>query len=67
MAQLQRSRRTITILLAEDDEDDRELTRDALMDEGMADAMQFVTDGQELLDYLRHDGEYSSPATHGRA
>ncbi len=63
MAQLQRLRRTITILLAEDDEDDRELTRDALMDEGMADAMQFVTDGQELLDYLRHDGEYSSPAT----
>jgi CheY-like chemotaxis protein len=60
MPQLERSRHAITILLAEDDEDDRELTRDALMDEGMAEAMQFVTDGQELLDYLRRDGDYAA-------
>jgi two-component system response regulator len=49
----------MTILLAEDDEDDRLLTRDALMDEGMAESMRCVGDGQELLDYLRHDGDYS--------
>ena len=60
MPQLERSRRTITILMAEDDEDDRDLTRDALIDEGMAESMQFVTDGQELLDYLRRDGDYAA-------
>ena len=59
MPQLERSPRTITILLAEDDEDDRQLTRDALTDEGLAESMQVVTDGQELLDYLRQDGDYA--------
>jgi two-component system response regulator len=45
--------------MADDDEDDRELTRDAIEDERLAQRMQFVSDGQDLLDYLRCDGAYA--------
>jgi CheY-like chemotaxis protein len=59
MHQLERPGRAITILMADDDEDDRELTRDALQDARMVDEMNFVTDGQDLIDYLRHVGPYA--------
>ncbi len=49
----------ITILMADDDEEDRELTRDALQDSRLANQMRFVGDGQELLDYLRRQGRYA--------
>ena len=49
----------ITILMADDDEDDRELTRDALQDSRLADEMRFVIDGQDLIDYLRRQGRYA--------
>ena len=45
--------------MADDDEDDRELARDALGDERLAERMRFVVDGQDLLDYLRHEGPYA--------
>jgi CheY-like chemotaxis protein len=55
---LERPGRSISILMADDDEDDRELTRDALQDVRLVDHMNFVIDGQDLIDYLRHDGPY---------
>jgi len=54
--------RPVTILLADDDEDDRELIRDALLDARLANEMRFVVDGQELMDYLRREGAYADPA-----
>lgn len=54
-------RRPLTILLAEDDEDDCELTRDALEDAHLANDMRCVTDGQELMDYLRRERQYAGP------
>jgi two-component system response regulator len=60
MQQSERSGRAITILMADDDEDDRELTRDALRQARYIAGMQFVVDGQDLLDYLRRDGAYAS-------
>ncbi|HWG72491.1 MAG TPA: response regulator [Acidimicrobiales bacterium] len=48
----------MTILLADDDEEDRELTRDALQSARLANEMRFVVDGQDLMDYLRHEGAY---------
>jgi two-component system, response regulator len=48
----------ITILMADDDEEDRELTRDALEASHLANQIHFVGDGQELIDYLRRDGSY---------
>jgi CheY-like chemotaxis protein len=55
-----KSSQPITILLADDDEDDRELIRDAIPDEHLAAEMKFVTDGQDLLDYLRRQGAYAN-------
>lgn len=49
----------VTILLADDDEEDRELARDALQDSRLANEMKFVVDGQDLLDYLRHQGRWT--------
>ena len=59
MSQPDRASRPITILMADDDEEDCELTRDALQDSRLANHMRFVGDGQELLDYLRHQGRYN--------
>ena len=61
MPETQRTGRQITILMADDDEDDRDLTRDALEDADFIDKMQFVVDGQDLIDYLRQSGPYASP------
>jgi CheY-like chemotaxis protein len=46
--------------MADDDEEDCELTRDALQDSRLANQMRFVGDGQELLDYLRRQGRYAN-------
>ncbi|MBV9817138.1 MAG: response regulator [Solirubrobacterales bacterium] len=54
--------RPITILMADDDEDDRDLARDALEGTALAELMEFVIDGQDLLDYLRHAGPYEESA-----
>jgi CheY-like chemotaxis protein len=51
----------MTILLAEDDPEDRELTKDAMEAARLANELRFVTDGQDLMDYLRRDGDYASP------
>lgn len=43
----------LTILMADDDEDDRDLARDAFLDAGLDGEIRFVHDGQHLLEYLR--------------
>jgi CheY-like chemotaxis protein len=45
-----RSRRPIVILMAEDDEDDRMLAREALEESRVANDLHFVHDGIELLE-----------------
>lgn len=55
----ERKGQPITILMADDDEDDRDLTRDALQNARLANQMRFVADGQELMDYLRREGPYA--------
>jgi CheY-like chemotaxis protein len=42
------------VLIAEDDADDRELINDALRAASPGVGLEFVVDGQELLDYLQH-------------
>jgi CheY-like chemotaxis protein len=54
--------RPFTILLADDDEEDRELARDALQDAHLANEMKFAVDGQDLLDYLRREGRWADPS-----
>ncbi len=57
-----RFKKAVTILMADDDEDDRDLTREALQNSRLANEMRFVVDGQDLMDYLRREGSYSDPA-----
>src|SRR5437660_11467420 len=51
----------IVILLADDDEEDRMLTSDALEESRVVTARRFVEDGEELLDYLYQRGRYADP------
>jgi CheY-like chemotaxis protein len=54
-------RKPVTILMADDDEEDREFTRDALQNSRLANEMRFAVDGQDLMDYLRREGTYAAP------
>lgn len=58
--------KAVTILVAEDDEDDRMLMQDALEENRLANDLHFVCDGEELMDYLLHRGQYSDPKTSPR-
>ena len=51
----------ITLLLADDDPDDRLLARQALEKSRLANDLRCVEDGEELLDYLRRRGKYADP------
>jgi CheY-like chemotaxis protein len=52
----------IVILLADDDEDDRMLTCEALAESRLANVIYCVTDGEDLMDYLHRRGKYEPPA-----
>jgi CheY-like chemotaxis protein len=53
-------RSSITILMADDDEDDRVLTADALKRSRLINDMRFVVDGDDLMQYLRGQGAYAA-------
>jgi CheY-like chemotaxis protein len=50
----------VTILMAEDDADDRLLMQEAFDESSVANDLRFVVDGQELVEYLRHEGEFNA-------
>ena len=49
----------ITILICDDDEDDRLLTKQALEATRVSNDLKFVEDGEQLLDYLYQRGPYA--------
>ena len=49
----------ITIVMADDDPEDRMLAKEALAEALLANDLHFVEDGKELMDYLNHRGRYS--------
>ncbi len=51
-----------TILIADDDSDDRLLAQDALKECGVAADLRFVNDGVELMNYLQRKGKYGHEA-----
>ena len=55
-------KQSITILMADDDEDDRMMTKEALEESRLANEMRFVVDGEELIDYLYRRGKFEDPA-----
>jgi CheY-like chemotaxis protein len=46
--------------MADDDPDDRQLTREAFEENHLANDLRFVVDGEELMDYLRQRGKYAA-------
>ena len=54
-------RKSITILLADDSDDDRLMTREALTESFVINEMREVEDGEELMEYLRRVGDYADP------
>ncbi|MCA1991708.1 MAG: response regulator [Coleofasciculus sp. S288] len=54
-------RTTVTILMADDDEDDCMLAREALAESRLANELYLVRDGEELMDYLYRRGQYVDP------
>ncbi len=52
----------IIILLADDDAEDREMTRKALDRNRLANEFYTVADGEELLGFLHHRGAFAPPA-----
>ncbi|KAA1150563.1 response regulator [Pseudoalteromonas fuliginea] len=56
----------ITILMADDDEDDRLLTQDALAESRVLNELHFVEDGVELLEYLERRGKFEDKAVSPR-
>lgn len=54
--------KSVVLLMAEDDPDDRLLAREALAASRLANRLYTVKDGQETLDFLRRVGDYADPA-----
>lgn len=45
--------------MADDDPDDRMLTKEALVENKLANDLHFVVDGEDLMDYLHQGGKYN--------
>jgi len=60
---MRQAARPITILMADDDADDRQMTREAFEASRVANDLRFVENGAELLDYLHRRGRFADPAT----
>jgi two-component system response regulator len=56
-----RNTKPITILMADDDADDRQMTLEAFGESRLANDLRFVEDGAELMDYLFHRNRYADP------
>lgn len=53
-------KRPVTILIADDDPDDREMTKEALEENYLLNDLRFVVDGEDLMNYLHRKGQYEN-------
>jgi CheY-like chemotaxis protein len=51
----------LTVLMADDDADDRMFARKAWDKSRISNELRFVVDGEELMDYLHRRGNYTDP------
>ena len=56
------SKHAISILVADDDADDRMMIQDAFTESRLSNPLHFVEDGEDLMDYLYQRGKFSDPA-----
>lgn len=54
------NKKPVVILMADDDADDRMMTKEALEESRVVNDLRFVEDGEELLDYLLHRGRFAA-------
>ncbi|MCK8492763.1 MULTISPECIES: response regulator [Spirosoma] len=57
---MQRKPTVMTILIADDDADDRMFLEQAMRQNGYNQTIEFVEDGEQLMEYLRQEGRYSN-------
>jgi CheY-like chemotaxis protein len=60
--ELKNANKSVLILIADDDEDDRMFTKEAFEENHLLNEIRFVNDGVELLDYLKRREKYANPA-----
>ena len=56
---MKKNEKRISIIMAEDDEDDRIMVQDASVEAGITEPIRFVENGEELMDFLQHRNQYS--------
>lgn len=54
------AQKTLVILMADDDADDRLLAQEAMNESRVLNELRFVENGVELLSYLRGEGDFSN-------
>lgn len=59
-------RKPMTILVVDDDRDDRDMTLEAFQESRLLNEIRFVDDGEKLMQYLRREGEYADEASSPR-
>lgn len=55
-------RRSIVILITDDDEEDLQMTQEALGQSRLRNDLRITRDGEELMDYLLRRGRYADPS-----
>jgi CheY-like chemotaxis protein len=63
---MKKNPKPITILMADDDPDDRQLTKEAFEESCIFNDLRFVQDGVELMDYLNQRGKFANPVSSPR-
>ena len=63
---MRENRKPMQILMADDDEDDRRAVAKAWQTSRAVNPIEFVNDGEELMDYLHRSGEFSGLAASTR-
>jgi CheY-like chemotaxis protein len=58
---MDRARKTVTILMADDDLEDQMLVRNAWEKSRLNNDLRFVDDGEQLMDYVYRRGAYADP------
>lgn len=61
---MNRFKKSVPILIADDDEDDRDMIVDAFRESRLLNNILSVKDGEELMDYLNHRGKFADPEKH---
>ncbi len=60
---MKKGSKPITILMADDDQDDCLLVKEAFSENNFEDEIRFVADGEDLMDYLYRRGKFAEPAS----